>query len=205
MIELDMHGNLSKSQITVVRGLSVARLGSPGWTARGETASAHIACSPDSKVTLPCSPQFGLRLKEKVKQVGKSSNQPDKNGFIPTTYDRTQLTYEEAVKFADSLKIIRRRISESNHARTSETPVCSPNLKCHTCSTSTASQPQRVQMKTLGRKGGGGSCSSPASYMSVFSGPMVEIQPWHLRHTHTGFQQLARQRQFTPGVTSIHV
>jgi len=61
---------------------------------------------------------FGLRLKEKVKQVGKSSNQPDKNGFIPTTYDRTQLTYEEAVKFADSLKIIRRRISESNHART---------------------------------------------------------------------------------------
>jgi hypothetical protein len=62
---------------------------------------------------------FGLRLKEKVKQVGKSNkDQPDKSGFIPTTYERTQLTYEEAVKFADSLKIIRRRISEANHART---------------------------------------------------------------------------------------
>ena len=72
-----------------------------------------------------CVVQFGLRLKEKVKQVGKKPNQPDKNGFIPTTYERTQLTYEEAVKFADSLKIIRRRISESNHARTSEQPLSS--------------------------------------------------------------------------------
>jgi hypothetical protein len=61
---------------------------------------------------------LGLRFREKVKQVGKKSSQPDKNGFIPTNYERVQLTYDEAVTFADSLKIIRRRIQESHTART---------------------------------------------------------------------------------------
>lgn len=56
-----------------------------------------------------------------MKQVGKkNTTQPDKYGFVPTTYERTELTYEEAVKFADSLKIIRKRIAEANVARTSE-------------------------------------------------------------------------------------
>lgn len=55
-----------------------------------------------------------------VKQVGKkNATQPDKHGFLPTTYERTQLTYDEAVKFAESMKIIRKRIAEANMARTS--------------------------------------------------------------------------------------
>jgi hypothetical protein len=60
---------------------------------------------------------FGLRFREKVKQVGKKQGGPDSSGFVPTDYSRVKLTYEEAVKFADSLKIIRRRIQEAGHAR----------------------------------------------------------------------------------------
>ena len=56
-----------------------------------------------------------------VKQVGKkNATQPDKHGFLPTTYERTQLTYDEAVKFAESMKVIRKRIAEANVARTSK-------------------------------------------------------------------------------------
>lgn len=55
-----------------------------------------------------------------VKQVGKKSAQPDKHGFVATTYERVQLTYDEAVKFAESLKTLRRRISDANLARTSK-------------------------------------------------------------------------------------
>ena len=50
----------------------------------------------------------------------KKGNQPDQSGFVPTTYDRTQLTYDEAVKFAENMKIIRKRISEASHARMSK-------------------------------------------------------------------------------------
>ena len=70
-----------------------------------------------------------IRLCCAVKQVGKKSSQPDKNGFIPTNYERVQLTYDEATSFADSLKIIRRRIQESHTARTSATPTTAPLLQ----------------------------------------------------------------------------
>lgn len=59
---------------------------------------------------------FGLRFKEKVKQTGKSSG-PDKNGFIATSYERVQLTYDEAVKFADNLKTIKKRLTDLQTAR----------------------------------------------------------------------------------------
>ena len=59
-----------------------------------------------------------------MKQVGKkNATQPDKHGFLPTTYERTQLTYDEAVQFGESLKVIRKRIAEANVARTSKSKL----------------------------------------------------------------------------------
>jgi hypothetical protein len=60
---------------------------------------------------------FGLRFREKVKQTGRSSSQPDKNGFVPTSYERVQLTYDEAVKFAENLKNIKARLVALQTAR----------------------------------------------------------------------------------------
>ena len=76
----------------------------------------------------------------------KKGNQPDQSGFVPTTYDRTQLTYDEAVKFAENMKIIRKRISEASHARMSERTAlsgttvssCSPVSKLPLGSSSSA-------------------------------------------------------------------
>lgn len=66
-----------------------------------------------------------------VKQVGKKSSQPDKNGFIATNYERVQLTYDEAVAFATSLKTIRKRILDAHEARTSELLALISALACN--------------------------------------------------------------------------
>lgn len=54
-----------------------------------------------------------------VKQTGKKSSQPDKHGFVPTSFEKVQLTYEEAAKFAESLKVIRKRVNDLNISRAS--------------------------------------------------------------------------------------
>lgn len=61
-------------------------------------------------------------LRHAVKQTGRSSSQPDKNGFVPTSYERVQLTYDEAVKFAENLKNIKARLVALQTARGSKPP-----------------------------------------------------------------------------------